>query len=358
MNGLSNINRATLLRCWRMGGRSTAVLPALLTGLFALAGQIATASDKAQTAYLFSTFDNGLQDGLRFACSHDGYHWTNIPGVFLKPQVGGKIMRDPSIARGPDGTFHLVWTSAWRGDKGFGYASSSNLIHWSDQKYIEAMKHEPDTVNVWAPEIFYDDGSWISRQGNKAENLAGTNNTSPPPHTGGYIICWASTIPGRFPDHLEPRTNNHRMYYTTTRDFRAFTPTKLYLDPGFSVIDCQILKRESDYVLLLKDNTRPQRDIRVAFGETPFGPWRDISRPFTEKFTEGPCALKLGNEWLIYFDAYRKGTYDAVKTRDFKAFTDVSQEVSFPKGHKHGTAFEVPREMVEQLLNHANRAAK
>jgi hypothetical protein len=31
------------------------------------------------------------------------------------------------------------------------------------------------------------------------------------------------------------------MYYTTTRDFQTFTPTKLFLDPDFSVIDCQII---------------------------------------------------------------------------------------------------------------------
>ena len=39
----------------------------------------------------------------------------------MKPEVGGKLMRDPSIARGKDGTFHLVWTTNWKGDKGFGY---------------------------------------------------------------------------------------------------------------------------------------------------------------------------------------------------------------------------------------------
>ena len=62
--------------------------------------------------YLFSTFKEGEQDGLRFAFSYDGYHWSNMPGLFLKAHVDGKIIRDPSITRGPDGTWHLVWTSA------------------------------------------------------------------------------------------------------------------------------------------------------------------------------------------------------------------------------------------------------
>src|SRR6186997_853615 len=87
--------------------------------------------------YLFSTFKEGDQDGLRFAFSYDGYHWSNVPGLFLRAQVGkDKIMRDPSIVRGPDGTWHLVWTSAWRGNNGFGYAHSKDLVHWSEQQFI------------------------------------------------------------------------------------------------------------------------------------------------------------------------------------------------------------------------------
>jgi hypothetical protein len=278
------------------------------------------------TVYLFSTFKEPEQDGLRFAYSFDGYHWTNVHGVFLKPAVGGKIMRDPSIVAGPDGTFHLVWTSAWRGDLGFGCASSADLVHWSEQQFVPVMKHEPTTVNVWAPELFYDE------VGDR------------------FIICWASTIPGRFPDYLEERRNNHRMYYTTTLDFKVFTPTRLFLEPDFSVIDCRILKDGDRYVLLLKDNTRPQRNIRVAFGETPLGPWQDISKPVTGKLTEGPTAVKIGADWLIYYDSYGDKTYRAVKTPDFKKFTDVTDLMTFPEGLKHGTVFKVKRKELNGLL--------
>lgn len=37
-------------------------------------------------------------------------------------------MRDPSICQGPDGIYHLVWTSSWT-DRIIGYASSRDLIH-------------------------------------------------------------------------------------------------------------------------------------------------------------------------------------------------------------------------------------
>ena len=277
------------------------------------------------SVYLFTSFRDADQKFLRYLYSFDGYQWTNVPGTFLEANVGvSKQFRDPSLLRGPDGTFHLVWTAGWHGDQGFGCASSSDLIHWSPQQFVPVMTNEPTTVNVWAPELFYDDGQ--------------------------FIIVWASTIPGRFPDDLEKRDNNHRLYFTTTRDFTNFTPAKLFLDPGFSVIDPFILKDGESYVLVCKDNSRPNLNLRVAFGKTPLGPWEKVSEPFTEKFTEGPCALKIGGDWLVFFDAYREKVYGAVRTHDFKTFTNITSEVSFPEGHKHGTALKVPRKILDGLL--------
>ena len=284
-------------------------------------------------AYLFTSFHEPADRGLRMLYSYDGYHWNDLDTVLLKPEVGNqKVMRDPSMVQGPDGTFHLVWTSSWRADKGFGYASSNDLIHWSKERFIPVMDHEPTTVNVWAPELFYDD------------------------EQKQYIIIWASCIPGRFEKGIEEDSNNHRMYVTTTKDFQSFTPTRLFLDPKFSVIDCVILKRdENDYVLVLKDNTRPERDIKVAFSNTALGPYTNVSKPFTEQFTEGPSVVKVKNDWLIYYDSYRKSIYGAASTRDFVNFRDITNEVSVPKGHKHGTILTVKKKVVKDLLNYAKK---
>jgi len=288
------------------------------------------ALDVEQKAYLFTSFHGNGEDGLRFLYSFDGYQWLNVPGTFLKPRVGpSKLMRDPSLARGPDGTWHLAWTTGWRGDQGFGHASSKDLVHWSPQQFVPVMAHEPTTVNVWAPELYYDDEEQL------------------------FVICWASTIPGRFPDGEEEHENNHRMYYTTTRDFHEFAPSKLFIQPGFSVIDGTIVRDGERYVLVHKDNTRPQLNLRVAFGDSPTGPWRDVSAPFTEKFTEGPSVLRVDNKWLIYYDAYRKSIYGAVETKDFKTFVDVTDQVSFPPLHKHGTVVRVARTDVDRLLGNA-----
>ena len=279
-------------------------------------------------AYIFTSFREPATEGLYLAYSHDGYHWEDLKGPYLKPEAGAsKIMRDPSIVRGKDDTYHMVWTTDWKGGNGFGYASSKDLIHWSEQQYIPVMAHEPTVVNVWAPEIFYDD------------------------EADGYIIIWASTIPYRFEKGIEDEDNNHRMYYVTTKDFKTFSETKLFLDPNFSVIDCVIVKRaKNDYVLVIKDNTRPMRNLKVGFGTSPLGPFKNISEPYTGFKSEGPTVLKVNDKWLIYYDNYGDMNYKVARTQDFKTFEDASSEIKLPEGHKHGTISTISKKVLQGLI--------
>ncbi len=282
----------------------------------------------SKKAYLFTSFHEPANEGLRLLYSEDAYHWKDLNKIFLKPTIGTqKIMRDPSIAQGHDGVFHLVWTSSWKGDRGFGYASSKDFINWTEQKFIPVLENEPTTVNVWAPELYYDD--------KKKE----------------FSIIWASTIPFRFAKGMEEEDNNHRMYVVTTKNFTSFTAPKLFLDPGFSVIDAVIVKKAlKEYVLVLKDNTRPNRNLKVAFSNSALGPYTGVSDTFSPKLTEGPTVVKTGKEWLIYFDAYGNKKYSAVKTSDFKSFNDVTAEITIPEGHKHGTIIKVRRKIIEKLM--------
>lgn len=283
-------------------------------------------ASKAKDIYVSTSFHEPATEGLRFIYSYDGLKWDSIEGVFLRPEVGKqRVMRDPSIVRGPDGTFHLVWTSSWRGDRGFGYSSSRDLIHWTPQRFIETGM-DTSTVNTWAPELFYDD----------------TRHQ--------YLIIYASCVPGRFPDYQEDPRNNHRLYYVTTKDFKRFSPAKLFYDPGFSDIDATLVKRgKDDYVMVVKDNSRPMRNIKVAFARSPYGPWSEASAPFTEQFTEGPSTARVGDWWYIYYDSYRHKIYGAHRTKDFRTFQDQTGAVSFPVGHKHGTVFMADESLVEGL---------
>ncbi|MEI9955931.1 MAG: glycoside hydrolase family 43 protein [Ferruginibacter sp.] len=290
-----------------------------------IATALASCSNKV---YLFTSFHEPANEGLRLLYSKDGYHWKTTDSIYLKPLIGKeKIMRDPSMLQGPDGIFHLVWTTEWKDGNGFGYASSRDLKHWSEEQYVPVMQNEPTVKNVWAPELFYDD---VQKE---------------------YIIVFASCIPDRFEKGIEEENNNHRLYYTTTKDFKSYSDTKLFFDPKFSCIDAEIIKRKAaDYVLVLKDNTRPERNIKVAFANNALGPYENVSKPFTEKFTEGPSVTKVKNGWLIYYDAYQQKKYSASFTKDFKTFISVDSLISVPEGHKHGTIFMANKKILNGLL--------
>ena len=284
---------------------------------------------QAKDIFVSTSFHEPATEGLRFIYSHDGIRWDSIQGVFLRPEVGvQKVMRDPSIVAGPDGTFHLVWTSSWRGDQGFGYSSSKDLIHWTPQRFIPTGM-DTATVNTWAPELFYDD---VKRQ---------------------FMVVWASCVPGKFPDCQEDHKNNHRLYYLTTKDFKTFSKPQLFYDPGFSAIDATLVKRnKNDYVMVVKDNSRPMRNIKVAFATSPYGPWSAASEPFTESFTEGPSTVKIGDWYYIYYDSYQHKIYGAHRTKDFKTFQNQTGTVCFPVGHKHGTVFMADEKLVEGLIKY------
>ncbi|MEF8846262.1 MAG: hypothetical protein V5A59_12370 [Bacteroidales bacterium] len=101
----------------------------------------ANAQDNNQM-FMFSYFTGNGEDGLHMAYSHDGYQWKalNEGESLLTPRVGNdKLMRDPCIIKGPNGKFHMVWTVSWE-EKGIGYAWSEDLIHWSEQKYIQVQE--------------------------------------------------------------------------------------------------------------------------------------------------------------------------------------------------------------------------
>ncbi len=279
--------------------------------------------------YLFTSFHEPATEGLRFLYSEDGIHWDSIPGVWLTPEIGKQhVMRDPSIVRTPDSVYHLVWTTSWRGDLGFGYANSKDLIHWSEQQMIPVMAYDSTTVNVWAPELFYDD-----------EN-------------DQMMVVWASCVPGKFDFGIEDELNNHRQYYMTTRDFKTFSETKLLIDPGYSSIDATITKRApQDYVMVIKDNTRPNRNLQISLANSPYGPWSQLSSPFTGFLTEGPSVVNTGNEYIVYYDDYNHKVYGAMRTTDFINFTDITHEVTIPQGHKHGTIFRAPQSVVNNMLS-------
>jgi hypothetical protein len=285
--------------------------------------------------FLFAHFYTTGESGLHLAWSEDGFRFELLNGgaSYLKPQVGeSKLMRDPCIYQGPDGRFHLVWTTSWAGQT-IGYASSRNLREWTEQKAIPLMAHEPNAKNCWAPELVWDPGK------------------------EHFVVFWSTTIMGRFPEtEMSNRRpdRNHRIYSATTRDFETFSPVKLHYDGGYNVIDATLVPHGSEWLMFVKDETfapKTEKNIKLVRAQTIDGPFSKPSAPITGNYwAEGPSALKVGDRWFVYFDKHMENKYGLVTSTDLQSWEDVSERTQFPKDARHGTVIMVPRSLVQELL--------
>ncbi len=323
----------------RFVASSISWLTAVVTVAFCVgAAGGAVAQEPAKDVYLFSYFVGNGQDGLHLASSEDGLRFSALGGgrSFLAPTLGGKLIRDPSIVAGPDGAYHLVWTTGWW-DRGIGIAHSKDLVTWSAQEWLPVMEGEPTALNCWAPEIFYDG------------------------KTGQYLIFWATTIPGRFPetegfgDEAKDKGQrlNHRIYYVATPDFREYTKPALFYDGGFSVIDATLIRDGGRYALVVKDETRfpiPKKHLKVAFGTSAFGPFTGITAPISPDWVEGPSVVKVGSGFHLYYDEYTRHRYGGARSEgDLREWKPILSGLEFPRGARHGTVFTAPRSVLEAL---------
>ena len=281
---------------------------------------------------LFSYFKGNGEDGLHFAYSSDGYKWSALhqDSSFLKPTAGkDKLMRDPCIIRDDKGVFHMVWTVSWN-EKGIGYATSTDLVNWSEQRYLPLMEKVQGARNCWAPEIFFE------------------------PKTHEYMIFWATTVTGKFNETASSKENgyNHRIYYVTTYDFQIFTEPDILYDQEFNVIDATITRNGKQYVMFLKDETPdpPQKNIRLATSNQLTGGYSRPSAPFTGKdWAEGPTVVNIDGWWMVYYDLYRSKKMGGMRSKDLKIWSEVTPRLSFPEGLRHGTVLKISNAELKAL---------
>ena len=99
-------------------------------------------------------------------------------------------------------------------------------------------------------------------------------------------------------------------------------------------------------------------NLRVAFGKSLALALGKRLRAFHPKIHRRPVRAENRRRLADLFDAYRQKIYGAVKTQDFTNFTDITAAVSFPEGHKHGTAVCVPREILDGLMKSSDSNSK
>lgn len=285
----------------------------------------------AETGYVYSYFKGGWPvgghsgvflsysaDGLNFESMNDGNAVLVPPASFSDAE---DQTRDPSVVYGPDGLFHMVWTSGIT-TRNIGYASSPNLKDWSSPQLIDIWPQSQVVDNTWAPEIMYDDA------------------------LGQYQIVFASDLDDE----------DHKQYSITTTDFVEFSDPELFYYNNATVIDGMIAEdvENNRFLMAIKDEQNGQKNIRMATGPTAQGPWTTnnpiIVGPGSAiegNVTEGPSLVKIGDTWHLYYDAYAAGylgvatSTDPTNPSSWVNMTGQSTQPVGPLAH-HGTVFEVP----------------
>lgn len=306
-------------------------------------GESKGGSAEVNSAYLMTYFRSGpnqtdMTRKLHYAFSRDGLHWyelNNNKAVWSTP-VGGEIIRDPFMNKGPDGNYYLVHTMHSEpfspyAKKQIGFAQTSDLITFTDAKPLNVMENYGQVGNSWAPEWNWDETS------------------------GRYMIHWSSTL-------NSDKGNDNRIFKSYTKDWITFTPAEPLFDPRYSIIDSNVTQHNGKNYLFFKDElTRPMRN-RVAVSERIDGGYGRISELITPTTTEAAQVLQLTGQqkWYLYYDYWADGKYGVMESTDMVNWSkELKQEhIRFPYQRRHASFFPISEEELFRLINHFSLLAR
>jgi len=286
---------------------------------------------QAADPMVFAFFRSNGETGVFLAGSRDGLEWKELNGgkAVIEPPEKDALMRDPFLARGPDGRFHMIWTWSWTAPF-IGYSSSKDLKTWEPVTKIPVFTGVPGVRNVWAPEMVWDK------------------------QMGSWLIFWASTIEGRFAESAPSvdRGLSHRIYAVRTKDFKQFTEPKVWFDPGYPVIDSTVVRDGRRWLMVFKDErVRPlKKHLLLAEAKDLEGPWTPIGEAFTETWSEGPSIVRIGKTWRVYYDHYRDPAgYRLMTSKDLRTWRDETASLKMPARPRHGSLVKVSGRILAAL---------
>jgi len=284
--------------------------------------------------YLFAYFRSGRerrnrQEYLHYALSKDGLRWNSLNNnapVYRSP-LGDGILRDPFLIHCKDGFFRMIYTIRPQKDA-IGYAKSTDLIHWTDEKSIVVMKGFEDVHHSWAPSCIYDEKN------------------------DEYMLYWCSSLNGV--------VSNNIHYYCITKDWKKFTETKILFSPGYQTIDGMLENYNNKYYLFFKDECNvyePERQpyppgVKLAIADNKEGPYKIISDFITPEYTEAPEIIRIDDKncWYLYFDYWIFGKYGIMKAKNLIDWELVpEEEFSFPTERRHGTFIKIDDNIAKKL---------
>ncbi len=291
--------------------------------------------EKDFAGYLMVYFKDQTHSAY-MAISRDGYTFTDLNGG--EPILDGKLLaeqkgvRDPHIARGPDGGFYLAMTDlhifgqragfrtnqwerpqeryGWGNNRALVLMKSFDLVHWthSDFRVDKAFPELGDIDCSWAPETIYD--------GNVKKMMV-------------YFT-------------IRYNNRNANLYWSYTDDTFTKLVTKPEMIRDIGGIDGDITKVGDKFHLFYVSNAQIKHAVsdRINQGYKA-GPQRIDPNTVS---TEAPNVFKrLGTEtYVLMYDVYgaRPNNMGFSETTDFVIYKNIGR---FNEGVMKGTNFNRPK---------------
>ncbi|RRR95617.1 glycoside hydrolase family 43 protein [Glycomyces terrestris] len=256
--------------------------------------------------YLYAHFKRESADGeqIHFALSDgdDPLHFTDLNGgrPVLTSTLGERGVRDPHIVRSPDGErcfmvatdLRVFERTDWdemqrRGSRSIMVWESTDLVDWGEGRLVEVAPAAAG--NTWAPEAVWD------------------------PEQDAYLVHWSSSL---YEDAAHESESYNRIMCATTRDFRAFSEPRVWVDRGWNTIDATVIEHEGRYYRFLKDERArggPAPRGKSVFSETAASLTAPHWEPLAEgiglgpiKQGEGPLVYRSNTEdkWYLWIDEF------------------------------------------------------
>lgn len=284
------------------------------------------------------------RDGLKFTALNSGKPVLTATGQW-------STIRDPYLARGPDGsTLHLVASAGNFGKADrihyWNLSLQSGLASWGGGAIPRVMEPEPSTQNCWAPEWIYDDERRM------------------------YLVFWASQTAGAL---------YKRIWGRWTENFVDYPEDPfVLLDAGYDTIDANMAKLDNGSRLLFFKDERGNcchpdplhkgfKTIRHALSTAGVGhfPAASISPSLSPQLTEGPELVEFpnptGKRYLLYYDCFMQQHYGISASDDLLNFTavdnsscdDYGRHIHMPTEHgppRHGSFVRISETELAVLL--------
>ena len=292
--------------------------------------------------YLFAHFigekyEQGEQ--IYFSVSEDGLHWQDLNGgqpVLCSP-LGELGVRDPFVVKHPGtGRYFMIATDLniyrlrdWGkavtiGSRALIVWESDDLVNWSEPRSCEVGV--PGAGNVWAPEAIWDE-----------EKQA-------------FMVFFASMV--KLEGDAEAK---QRIYAVHTKDFRTFTPAKVYAEAENHLIDMTIVREDGWYCRFTKDETT-KKIIAERMRRLVDVPERVHCETLANlPGVEGPECYQLPDgSWCLIVDQFQAGkgylpmVTNKLATCDFRILDAAEYDMGRTR-KRHGGVIEISREEMQRM---------